>query len=167
MWYNVVGILDLSRLNFEKCGDYVICTFFGHNDTPKKIEPLLRSALIDLIENKKADTFYVGNHGNFDRMVRKQLKQLKLEYTHISYAVVLAYLPCKKNDYEDFSDTVYPEGFENTPPKYAIVKRNKWMIEQADYVVTYVKRTVGGAAQFKSLAEKRGKAVLNLADSYN
>ena len=38
------------------------------------------------------------------------------------------------------------------------------MIEQSDYVVTYVKYTVGGAAQFKEYAEKKGKIVINLAD---
>ena len=30
----------------------MVCTFFGHKDTPKEIEPTLRSTLIDLIENK-------------------------------------------------------------------------------------------------------------------
>ena len=48
-----------------------VCTFFGHRDTPKKIEPILKSTLIDLIENKKVDLFYIGNQGNFDYMVRR------------------------------------------------------------------------------------------------
>ena len=46
------------------------CTFFGHKDTPKEIEPTLRSTLVDLIENKNVLKFYVGNHGNFDYMVK-------------------------------------------------------------------------------------------------
>ena len=46
------------------------CTFFGHRYVPQKIEPTLRSTLIDLIENHGADLFYVGNHGDFDAMVR-------------------------------------------------------------------------------------------------
>lgn len=44
----------------------MVCTFFGHKDTPKEIEPTLRSTLIDLIENKNVNVFYVGNNGNFD-----------------------------------------------------------------------------------------------------
>ncbi len=141
------------------------CTFFGHRDTPEKIEPILRSTLIDLIENKNVDMFYVGNHGGFDHMVKKTLQLLKLDYPHISYAVVLAYMPGKKHNlvYEGCSDTIYPEGLENTPPKYAITKRNRWMINNSDYVVAYVEYSFGGAAQFTSLAEKRGKTVLNLA----
>ncbi len=143
----------------------VTCTFFGHKNTPQEIEPTLRSVLIDLIENKKVNSFYVGNQGHFDYMVRKALKQLKLDYPHISYAVVLAYMPIKKTDYEDYSDTIFPDGLESVPPKYAISKRNRWMIDKSDFVVTYVKRIVGGAAQFKELAEKKGKTVINLADS--
>ena len=79
------------------------CTFFGHANTPDEIEPSLRSALIHLIENKNVNMFYVGNHGNFDCMVRRTLKQLKLEYPHIDYAVVLAYMPPKKSPF-DHSD---------------------------------------------------------------
>ncbi len=44
-------------------------TFFGHRDTPKETESTLQLTLIDLIENKNATMFYVGNHGNFDAMV--------------------------------------------------------------------------------------------------
>lgn len=99
-------------------------------------------------------------------MVRRNLKSLKLNYPNINYAVVLAYLPCKKNElyYEDYSDTIYPDGLENTLPKYSISKRNRWMIDKSDYVVTYITHTWGGAAQFKELAEKKGKTVINLAD---
>ena len=142
------------------------CTFFGHRDTPNKIEPKLRLTLIDLIENKKVNLFYVGNHGNFDVMVMKNLKLLNLCYPHIRFFVVLAFMPGKSNDfmYNKDVDTIYPECLDNTPPKYAIPKRNRWMIDNSDYVVTYVKHPVGGAAVFKNLAEKKKKTVLNLAD---
>lgn len=53
------------------------CTFFGHRDTPKEIEPTLWSTLVNLVENKNINKFYVGNHGNFDCMVRKCLSELK------------------------------------------------------------------------------------------
>lgn len=141
-----------------------ICTFFGHRDAPKKTEPALRVALLDLIENKNVDLFYVGNHGGFDRMVRKCLTELKTKYPHIKYYVVLAYIPLKKENLmlEDGEETLYPAGLERTPPKYAIIKRNYWMIEKSDYVVTYVDHITGGAAHFKEVAEKKGKTVINL-----
>ena len=79
----------------------MVCTFFGHKDTPKEIEPTLRSTLIDLIENKNVNVFYVGNNGNFDTMVRRQLEDLSQTYP-ITYSVVLAYLPTEKNKYDNF-----------------------------------------------------------------
>ena len=136
-------------------------TFFGHKDTPKEIEPTLRSTLIDLIENKNVTVFYVGNNGNFDTMVRRQLENLSQTYP-ITYNVVLAYLPTKKSEYDDYANTILPEGIETVHKRFAISYRNKWMVEQSDIVVTYVARTYGGAWQFKAMAERQGKTVIEL-----
>ena len=141
----------------------MICTFFGHKDTPKEIEPILRSTLIDLIENKNINVFYVGNNGNFDNMVRRQLEDLSLTYP-ITYNVVLAYLPTKKSEYEDYTNTILPEGIETKPKRFAISYRNKWMIQQSDIVVTYVTHSFGGAAQFKNMAERKGKTIIELSE---
>lgn len=146
-------------------GCYMICTFFGHRDTPKEIEPILKSTLIELVEKKDVNFFYVGNQGNFDCMVRKALKQLKICYPHIDYAVVLAYMSIRKDKYvTDFSDTIYPEELDSIHPKYAILKRNDWMINHSDYVVTYVKHSFGGAYKFSMESKRKGKSVINLAD---
>lgn len=136
-------------------------TFFGHKDTPKEIEPTLRVTLVDLIENQGASVFYVGNNGNFDTMVRRQLENLSQTYP-ITYNVVLAYLPTKKSEYDDFTNTLIPEGIESVPKRFAISWRNKWMIGQSDIVITYVARTYGGAWQFKAMAERQGKTVIEL-----
>ena len=138
-------------------------TFFGHKDTPEEIEPTLRSTLIDLIENHDATVFYVGNNGNFDTMVRRQLEALSHTYP-ITYSVVLAYLPTKKSEYDDYTNTILPEGIETVPKRFAISYRNKWMIQQSDIVVTYVTHSFGGAAQFKDMAKKLGKTVIELSE---
>ena len=138
-------------------------TFFGHKDTPKEIEPTLRTTLVDLIENHGATEFYVGNNGNFDTMVRRQLENLSQTYP-ITYNVVLAYLPTKKSEYDDYTNTIYPEGIETVHKRFAISYRNKWMVEQSDIVITYVARTYGGAWQFKTMAERQGKTVIELSE---
>ncbi len=46
--------------------------------------------------------------------------------------------------------------------KYALDRRNGWMVNQSDYVVTYVKNTRGVAHKFKEKAEKKKKTVINL-----
>ena len=134
-------------------------TFFGHKDTPKSIEPVLRSTIIELIEKQNVTEFYVGNQGNFDTMVHRQLRELSLIYP-INYSVVLAYLPNKNDNTEN---TIYPEGLESVPRRFAISHRNKWMIKQADTVVTYVKHSFGGAYQFKASAVNQGKKVIELS----
>ena len=137
------------------------CTFFGHRDTPTSVQSVLHEVLTDLIENQGADTFYVGNQGSFDFTVRSELKKLSVIYPHIKYSVVLAYMP-KSNDGNDYSDTEYPEGLENVPPRFAIDKRNRIMIDRSDFVITYVCTSFGGAAKYKEIAEKKGKKVINL-----
>ena len=141
------------------------CTFFGHRDCPSSIKPKLREVLIDLIENHSVDVFYVGRNGAFDRLVRSVLRELVQEYPHIRYAVVLERMPGKQDEDhpEDFSDTMLPEGIEEVPPRFAIVWRNKWMLRQSDYVVTYIIHAAGGAAQFAELATRQKKTVIDLA----
>ena len=134
-------------------------TFFGHRDAPKEIEPALRLTLIDLIENKNATVFYVGTHGNFDAMVRCQLEDLSKTYP-IKYHVVFAYMP-NKNDTPD-EHSILPEGIETVPRRFAINYRNKWMLNKSDIVVTYVTRNFGGACEFKNMAEKQKKILVQL-----
>ena len=131
-------------------------TFFGHRDTPKETEPVLRLTLIDLIENKNATLFYVGNHGNFDAMVCRQLEDLSKTYP-IKYYVVLAYMPSKNDNPDEHS--ILPEGIETVPRRFAINYRNKWMLNKSDIVVTYVTRNFGGAWEFEQIAEKQKKSL--------
>lgn len=138
----------------------MFCTFFGHADAPKEIETMLISTLTDLIENKNVNIFYVGNNGNFDRMVQNVLFDLSKKYK-INCYIVLAYLPNKQTEYK--LETLLPNGIELQLLKFSISYRNKWMIEKSDYIVTYVTRTFGGAYQFKTSAEKKGKKVINIS----
>jgi len=144
----------------------VTVTFFGHKDIPQEIQPSLEATLIDLIANRAADIFYVGNQGKFDSMVKSTLQKLKKSYSNISYTVVLAYMPTKQENFyqTDFSNTIYPDGIEKSPLKFAICWRNKWMVNHSDYVITYVTRSFGGAAKFSDYAIRQGKTVINLAE---
>jgi hypothetical protein len=106
--------------------------------------------------------FYVGHQGQFDAYVHSELKKVKQEYQQINYAVVLAYMPGKKTEYDDNSDTMLPEGIESVHPHYAISWRNNWMLKQSDYVVTYITHSWGGAAQYAEKARCQKKVVINL-----
>ena len=141
------------------------CTFFGNrNIKEKEAENVLWEILIDLVENKNVNTFYVGNQGGFDYLVQKQLKILKEKYKYINYGVALAYVPSKKEEYDrlKYDIAFLPQGVEEGPIKFAIDRRNRWMIKNSDYVVTCVRGVGGGAAKYKEIAERKGKIIINI-----
>lgn len=135
------------------------CTFFGHRECYNLNAGVLRDAIEQLI-NRGVDTFYVGNQGSFDAMVYSCLNQLRKAYPHIHISKVLAYLPTQKRECEDMEDTIYPEieGY----PKFAIDRRNQWMIASSDYCICYINHTWGGAYKFASRAKHRGLTLVNL-----
>ena len=142
------------------------CSFFGHKDAPSNIYPTLVETINELITNHEINSFLVGNQGSFDSMVLRALRQLKQQHPHISYNVVLAYMPTEKQEYDpyEFGETMIPEGLETVHPRYAISWRNKWMVNESEYVVAYVKHSWGGAAKYLELAQKKNKTIVNIAE---
>lgn len=141
----------------------MICTFFGHRDTPPTVKPLLRQVIIELIEQRDVTRFYVGNQGNFDAMARILLAELAQTYP-IHYDVVLAYLPKENDPSLDGSHTILPDGLELVLQRFAIDFCNRWILDRSDIAVTYV-RYPGGAAKFKALAKRKGKMVVEVSES--
>lgn len=141
-----------------------VCTFFGHSECYGLDRAALFQAIAGLVDCG-ADTFYVGNQGQFDCMIHGCLKQLRAVYPHIWFSVVLAYLPTGKSWYDDFTDTIYPEGLEEVPPKFAIEWRNRWMLAASDYCLCYINHTWGGAYKFARQAKRRGLTVINLGSA--
>lgn len=136
--------------------------FFGHSEVIHNIRPKLTEIIENLITEEKVTVFYVGNQGQFDSMVYSVLKELKTKYPQIRYTVVLAYMPDEHIKEVYGEDTLYPEGLETVPKKFAINKRNEWMILNSDISVCYVYKTTGGAAKFKGKAEKKGLRIISL-----
>ena len=130
------------------------CTFFGHRDCPEEIKPGIRAAILEFVESCGVEMFYVGNQGRFDVLVRSVLRELG-----VNYAVVLAYLPT-----EEAEDTMLPEGIEGVHPRYAISWRNRWMVQQAQFVICYVRHTWGGAYSCMEYARRQGRTIINLAE---
>ena len=137
----------------------MICTFFGHRDAELSLQDLLYATIQELVE-KGVDRFYVGNQGNFDRMARVALQKISHKYPFIRYSVVLAYL--SDGDMLKEYPTVFPEGLETALPRFAIDKRNRWMIQKADIVVAYCRNRGGSSEKYVQLALKKRKTVINL-----
>lgn len=137
------------------------CTFFGHRDCYGLDAARLRDTLEDLIA-RGVDTFYVGHQGRFDAMAFRILQQLEQKYAHLSVMVVLATLPRQKSAYDAY--TLYPEGMESVPPRFAVDRRNHWMLDRSDYCVCYVNHPWGGAYKYMQRA-RRSMPVINLGSA--
>lgn len=136
----------------------MICVFFGHRSVPDAVREKLRALLPRLVETGMRE-FLVGDCPGFDRMVLGELRKLAAGRPDIRYAVVLARLPAGK-DFDE-TETLFPEGAEKVPPRFAVDRRNRRMLRQADTVVCYV-RAPGGAAKWREAAIRAGKTVIDL-----
>ncbi|MBO7292630.1 MAG: hypothetical protein J6V07_01705 [Clostridia bacterium] len=136
-------------------------TFFGHRDTPDSIRQKLREVLICLIEKEGARHFYVGNEGAYDRICQAVLAELQKQYS-LDYTVVFAYMPTHQSHGEG-PPTLLPEAAALAPPRFAIERRNAWLVSQSDLAVTYVISSYGGAAKAKGRMQKAGKRIIELS----
>ena len=138
------------------------CCFFGHREVTHNIRPKLTALIEKLITEENVTEFYVGNQGQFDSMAYSVLKELKVNYPKIRYTVVLAYMPDEHIKEVYGEDTLFPDGLESVPKRFAISKRNDWMISHSDVAVCYVHKITGGAAKFREKAEKKGLRVVDI-----
>ena len=136
------------------------CTFFGHRDCPESVKPVLYSAIEKLITDQQVDTFYLGNQGQFDAYAHSTLVKLQKIYPFIRFSTVLAYFPSPTSVHTD--DTMFPEGLECVHPRYAIDRRNKWMIDHSDFIICYITHNWGGAARYVNYARHQGKQIIPL-----
>ena len=133
-------------------------TFCGHSQTrnQEQISSWLDMILPALIEGG-TDTFYLGGYGEFDHLAAAAVRRQKAVYPHIKSILVLPYLN-RKFDVSAYDSTTYPP-LENVPPRYAIVKRNQWMVCESDVVISGVTHSWGGAAKTLDCARRRGKII--------
>lgn len=137
------------------------CCFIGHKDTPRSVFPALLFEIDKLID-KGVDTFYVGHNGAFDRMAYNIVKgRIELLNESLNLNVVLAYMP-KPGERPEYEYTIYPEELENVPKRFAISKRNEWMIDHSDFVVCYITNTFTNAHKFRDYAIRKGKTVVDI-----
>jgi len=136
-------------------------TFCGHSDIyyDKIIEEQL-SVTVEKFINDGADTFLLGGYGNFDKLAAKVVDQLKTIYPHIESILVIPYLD-RKYDLKMYDYTIYPP-LETVPLKFAISKRNEWMIDNSDCLIACVKYGWGGAAKTLAYAKRKKKNIVEI-----
>lgn len=146
-----------------------ICCFAGHSSISnnKKIKIKVTNEIINLIENEGVTAFYSGGQGSFDWLCAHCVDELKKVYSFIQSYLILAYMPKEKDNYYNetlnlFDNTIYPD-IEKTPLRLAIVKRNEWMINNSDFLITYIWHSCGGAARtFEYAKSKKHIKIINI-----
>ncbi len=142
-----------------------ICTFLGHRDASAEVKSGLAVAVRKLIIENRVDTFWLGGHGNFDNYAAQILRKLKAEFPHIQLILILAY-PQQLQKFDSllpFDGFDYPADAQATPYKYAISARNRYMVKNADFVISYVWKEYGGAYEALKIAQNNNKTIINLA----
>ena len=150
----------------------MIITFCGHRDFQGN--SILKERLTDklLVHAKQTDTLvcYSGGYGGFDRFAAYCVKQAQKEAANIRNCLVIPYLTValqkETKEYGNYFDEVIYPPLENVPPRYAIIRRNEWMIDWADLLIAYVTHGWGGAARTIRYAKRKGIEILNMSESF-
>ena len=138
-------------------------TFCGHREVqePEKVQKWLYETVSGLIL-EGADVFYLGGYGGFDRMALTVVNKAKEAHPGVRAILVLPYLD-RSLDLDAYDGSVYPP-LEKVPRRYAISRRNRWMVDQADVVVAYVIHEWGGAATTLRYAEAKKKTIIRFPE---
>ena len=142
------------------------CFFIGHRDTPKSVFPTLQTAVEHHITTYGVNNFVVGHYGSFDRLAAKAVLLAKQQHPHVTLTMLLPYHPAERiiNLPEGYNGTLYPEGMEKVPRKFAIVKANQYMIEHTDYIIAYAWHTASNTSNVLQHARSRNIPICNLAE---
>lgn len=144
-----------------------ICSGFGNSDTSEGLMPKLVQALEYAI-SEGCDTFYLGKMGNFDSMMKRATGELKKKYPHIERILVIPYitksLEQNKRDYErEYDFILLPHEIVPVPPKYAIIRKNEWVIDNSDIVIACALNPYRGAGKAVDYAKRKGKHMINIS----
>lgn len=135
-------------------------TFCGHKDIHDRdaVERWLYDVCRDLIL-QGAEEFYLGGYGRFDHLSATVLRELKKTHPQIRLILVLPYLNSSMLT-EGYDETVYPP-LESVPKRFAISRRNEWMVQECDTIVAYVTHGWGGAAKTLEYARRKKKRIIS------
>lgn len=149
----------------------MIITFIGHSSLvlEKAMSKKIKSTILAEAVAAESVSFYLGGYGSFDEHCAGICREIKKDLPNCEVVFVTPYITESaqermKNlvDMKLYDSTIYPP-IEKTPPRFAISKRNEWMISEADLVIAYVSRSFGGAYKSLKYAERKKKRIINFA----
>ena len=146
-------------------GKMKTCVFFGHRDFNYiKYKEKLAQTLLDLIEKEGVTQFYNGGRGAFDLLCAEEVAILRKRFPRIKNTLVISYMPPANEKIPlptIYTDSVYLLK-KQVPPRYAVARTNRLMVEKADCLVVGVIKQWGGAWAAVEYAQKQGKRIINI-----
>ena len=144
-------------------------TFCGHSNFSfdNTVKEKLKELLLQEIRKNPACKFYLGGYGDFDSLCLNILKEIKADFPSIELLFITPYLDDNYSKLETaklyYDGIIYPP-LENVPRRFCISKRNEWMVDEADFVIAFVKYSWGGAAKTLEYAKRKKVGFFNLAE---
>ena len=150
----------------------MIISFAGHASVPSnnELKEIIKDQIRKNITSSDFITFYLGGYGAFDEVCALACRELKKEYKNVELVYVTPYINLQKQDelrniknLNLYDASIYPP-IEDAPPKLAILKRNEWMMKNADLIIVYVDHNYGGAYRSLQVAKRSKKSIINIVD---
>ena len=150
----------------------MIITFIGHSSLydDMNLSEKIKYVILANTNTQEKLLFYCGGYGDFDNICVKVCRFLRDEKVNCEVIYITPYITEAQQkklkfliEEKLYDSTIYPP-LENVPPRFAISKRNEWMIDMADLVIAYVKFSSGGAYKSLEYAKKKQKRIINLAE---
>ena len=149
----------------------MIVTFCGHGQFEKSSEN--ERKLLEILETVVKDEpveLYLGEYGDFDALAYDCCKKYQATHPRVSLIFISPYITLSYQkthlayQKERYDGILYPE-IEDKPLRFAIVYRNRWMVDKADVVICGIAHDWGGAYKTYRYAKKKGKEIYNISNT--
>ena len=150
----------------------MVISFLGHRSlfTHSNLFEKVEKAILENADFENKVSFFCGGYGDFDELCAQVCRAVKKKRKNCEVIFVTPYMSVAQQEKIKewihlglYDSVVYPP-LEQIPLKFAISKRNEWMISQSDFVIAYVEHSFGGAYQGLHYARRKGKRIVNLAE---
>ena len=134
------------------------CFFIGHREAPDALLPLLEEAVERHIVEYGVTDFMVGNYGHFDALAARAVIDAKKRHPEVTLTLLLPYHPFDRPipTPEGFDGTFYPPGMETVPKRIAIVRANRYMVENSSHLIAYAWHPASNALVLVEYAQRMG-----------
>ena len=133
------------------------CFFIGHREAGEALRPQVKAAAEALILGEGVTDFYVGSRGGFDHLAAAVVMALMEVHPEVRLYRVLSYFPTGRGvpEHPGFTGTVFPQGLESVPRRFAILRANRLMVDACDYLIAYAPHEYSNARKVLDYARRR------------